>query len=711
MKELYSEQWKKLNEELFYVMRKKRNNKIEILKRKFNSLIKCTSDQSEIEKERDKFVINRSKVIFTEEEKEVLKCGLSFQPKMLKAPMDHIIVGVETAIKDIPNEKKGAIRESVKKVFDHYSERKKCVNKKDDVKMWKIIKSLKEKDVVYLRPDKGKGVVVMDRESYLNAANEHLENGPYDLVNARSKFPVDFLQRKVKSTLKDLCDQGLINEWDRRRLTMPNPRIPSFTCLPKIHKSGNQIRPVVSNVNSPTEKISEFLVKKIKSWKREETFSIKNSIEASKVLTSLRIGEDEIIASYDVQALYPSVPVNDSFEEFKDWTDSQEIGNDEKEICKRLMQLVLEQRWFTFNDKIYTQREGLFIGNPLSPILAELFMGRLEKEMKKEKWFPRFYLRFVDDIIVVIKKDDNIVLNELNSRHAAINFTIEKESEGKLPFLDLMIHREKDKITLDIYRKPTDAPLCIPNKSYHHYRHKLAAFESAFFRLCNLPLNEKRHKKELEYILNMGRLNGFESWKLKVIYEKHMRMTKNRNFTTLERISERKPKTIRTIRGREENKLAIVPFYAPITNELSRRMKKHNINVVFRNESTLKSLLGGIKRKTPDDECSGIYEIPCQDCEKVYIGQTRRRFETRESEHKEAIRQRMLQRSAVALHCHENRHRKGKGKIIKRISNPNLLDPWESLYIHNNNNLMNTGEPPIFSSLFGYANTTGRRLF
>jgi hypothetical protein len=89
-----------------------------------------------------------------------------------------------------------------------------------------------------------------------------------------------------------------------------------------------------------------------------------------------------------------------------------------------------------------------------------------------------------------------------------------------------------------------------------------------------------------------------------------------------------------------------------------------------------------------------------------YIGQTRRRFERREKEHEEAAKQKMLNKSAVALHCFEKKHQKGQGEIIKEISNPLILDAWESLYLSSKDNLMNVGEAPIKSSLFKYAQGT-----
>ena len=50
------------------------------------------------------------------------------------------------------------------------------------------------------------------------------------------------------------------------------------------------------------------------------------------------------------------------------------------------------------------------------------------------------------------------------------------------------------------------------------------------------------------------------------------------------------------------------------------------------------------------------YKIPCGGCEKCYIGETKRQFATRESEHKKAVKNFEIKKSALAEHCHITGH-------------------------------------------------------
>ena len=64
----------------------------------------------------------------------------------------------------------------------------------------------------------------------------------------------------------------------------------------------------------------------------------------------------------------------------------------------------------------------------------------------------------VDDVFSIWPHGDcelEEFLKHLNTQRPSIRFTIEKENKGKLPFLDILIDRNNDKITTSVYRKPT----------------------------------------------------------------------------------------------------------------------------------------------------------------------------------------------------------------------------------------------------------------
>ena len=112
---------------------------------------------------------------------------------------------------------------------------------------------------------------------------------------------------------------------------------------------------------------------------------------------------------------------------------------------------------FLFQGEMYDQIDGVAMGSPLAPILANVFMGFHEKRwLENSNIKPIVYKRYVDDIFAVFSKELEAdgFLRYLNSQHVNIQFTVEKEQQQKLPFLDVLIERSGGLIT-SVYHKST----------------------------------------------------------------------------------------------------------------------------------------------------------------------------------------------------------------------------------------------------------------
>ena len=76
---------------------------------------------------------------------------------------------------------------------------------------------------------------------------------------------------------------------------------------------------------------------------------------------------------------------------------------------------------------------------------------------------PRFCRRYVDDTCTVLPSDlVDSFHDHLNSVDPCIQFTMEKELDGQLPFLDILLSREDESIKTSVHRKVThtDQYLC-----------------------------------------------------------------------------------------------------------------------------------------------------------------------------------------------------------------------------------------------------------
>ena len=125
-----------------------------------------------------------------------------------------------------------------------------------------------------------------------------------------------------------------------------------------------------------------------------------------------------------------------------------------------MLRLATTQSCFIFNERYYQQEDGVAMGSPLVPCLANTFMS-----FHEENWlnncpseFKRvFYRRYVDDIIVLFKDRSHFSKFQqyMNSQHKNIKFTIEEEADNSSPFLDVCRTRDGGKFTTSLYRKVT----------------------------------------------------------------------------------------------------------------------------------------------------------------------------------------------------------------------------------------------------------------
>jgi hypothetical protein len=120
----------------------------------------------------------------------------------------------------------------------------------------------------------------------------------------------------------------------------------------------------------------------------------------------------------------------------------------------------MDQNYFHFEDRTYLQHEGLAIRAPTSPILSEFYLHFLENTTIYSLLIDyniSGYFRYVDDIMILYKENTTNIddlLNTFNKLTTNLMFTLEKETEGKINFLDLTIHRETSSLSMEIYRNP-----------------------------------------------------------------------------------------------------------------------------------------------------------------------------------------------------------------------------------------------------------------
>ena len=94
-------------------------------------------------------------------------------------------------------------------------------------------------------------------------------------------------------------------------------------------------------------------------------------------------------------------------------------------------------------------------GNPLSPVLANIFTSKLETDVVRP-YKPPFYDRYVDDCFSKKKDVPNELFDQLNNYHPNIKFTVE---ESPASFLDTpFVHTHDVGFECSVHKKPGKYP-------------------------------------------------------------------------------------------------------------------------------------------------------------------------------------------------------------------------------------------------------------
>jgi hypothetical protein len=105
---------------------------------------------------------------------------------------------------------------------------------------------------------------------------------------------------------------------------------------------------------------------------------VKNITEFCQQLKDVTLQRNEVLVSFDVITLFPSVPVRAAIEDMQRWFQEINLDVNKLNVYTLVAKCCLGS---TFRERFYHQKSGLSMGNPLSPILANIFMCYFERKV------------------------------------------------------------------------------------------------------------------------------------------------------------------------------------------------------------------------------------------------------------------------------------------------------------------------------------------
>lgn len=112
-------------------------------------------------------------------------------------------------------------------------------------------------------------------------------------------------------------------------------------------------------------------------------------------------------------------------------------------ICNRirLLEIATTNQLFQFNGQLYQQTDGVAMGSPLDPLMANVFMCHLEENLTHDGLMPQLYKRYFDDTLARMPNADAVAkfLSVLNGLHPSLTFTMELPVDKKVLFIGIEI--------------------------------------------------------------------------------------------------------------------------------------------------------------------------------------------------------------------------------------------------------------------------------
>ncbi|XP_068242406.1 uncharacterized protein [Palaemon carinicauda] len=412
-----------------------------ILNNKLNNLLQ----NSKWDYSSDK-VVNLSSTVFNREQLEVLNLGMGFCVGTTKSDFLDSISNINFFNFNNPSLKLNYLKGLV--VDNLISGNIDVLPKRHREA---LVSLSKNQQIKRLKADKGDATVVMDTEDYISKVNSLLgDTNTYEIVSSPptvTKLQQNFNRSlgKIAKSIPDPQQRATVLS----KISSKNPSFPYFYGIPKVHKPGCPVRPIVATCNSPQDNLAEWLALILGGFI--------GKISDSHLIHSYdfidRIGNnfdtDCRMVSLDVTALFTNVPLEYVLDNLRAKIFEEQLHIPiPLEPFLALVRLCVSTNLFYFNYICYRQLFGVSMGSKLSPILSNLCMEFVEKSILEHcdpHIKPLVWVRYVDDIFILFKGDDarlQQLVDRANSIVPSIKFTVELEEDNKLAFLDVLVIRD-----------------------------------------------------------------------------------------------------------------------------------------------------------------------------------------------------------------------------------------------------------------------------
>lgn len=601
-----------------------------------------------------KNIFNFSSHILTDSQTSLLSKGLNFTvpPKFLRyedhcLPFELLFRNIQNSQKILPVENVTFFKNSLKEIcFSSLRSYNKSKHKFENIsedEYYALLELKKLDNLVIQKTDKGNSVVLVDKDIYKGKIKSILNDQQkfVDLQFSEQQVLRELIdtQNRMKNVLDPLLEKGTIDKKLFDRLLPKGGQPGKIYGLCKVHKNAVDgcppFRPILSAINTPTYNLSKFLIPILEPLTKNR-YVIKDSFS---FVDDIKKQDSELfMASFDVEALFTNIPLDETINICTNKLfpkRGMKVKGLIKNEFRNLLTLATKESLFLFDGIYYRQIDGVAMGSPLGPTLANIFLCFYE-----EKWLdqcpiqfkPKFYNRYVDDIFILFDNPNQVNKFDkyINSRHENMRFTKEIEEDKSLPFLDINIKKNRGFET-SIYRKPTFSGVYLNFKSHSPLQYKKGLVNCLLFRIYNLCSNWNIIHEEITKIKKilmqnnypLDFINHYIKLFLDKCFEKKVIVPEGEVVPLKEEFTISLP-----FLGNQSNMIK-----KQLTRTFSNLYPSAKIKVIFRSGIRIGSLFK-FKDSIPSHILSLlVYKFSCSGCNSTYIGKSKRHHKVRMCEH------------------------------------------------------------------------------
>ncbi|GJQ83759.1 hypothetical protein Trydic_g6791 [Trypoxylus dichotomus] len=287
-------------------------------------------------------VVNPTDKTLPPEAISILEEGGNFAVTPKSIPKEEIIANMEAATRRLPTTERDAVVQTLHALLPTSKQQKSNTSSAE----WNALKQLKlNESLTIIQADKGNATVIINAEEYKQKIKMLLDR-QHILV-------------KVLSLPDDVKKQVTVTE------ALP----PRLCGLPKIQKRDVSLGAIVSAIGTPMYLLAKHLTTLLQPYIGGKPSYIRDSVDFVEKLQKIQFNPGDMLASFDAVSLFTKVPLIDTLRYIADLFPS---------YMTQLFKHCLRTSYFVRDGSFYKQTNGVAMGSPLSPVVANLFMKQFE---------------------------------------------------------------------------------------------------------------------------------------------------------------------------------------------------------------------------------------------------------------------------------------------------------------------------------------------